>query len=89
MTTINASKARQGLFSLLKGAIDQNQLYRISYRSGEAVLMSEEEYDSLMETLHLLSTPGFRKAYKKAKEDIKQGKTLPWQLAIRGRRGKI
>lgn len=89
MATINATKARQSLFTLLKGVIDRQQCYRISYRSGEAVLMSEEEYDGLMETLHLLSSPEFRSAYRKAKDDIKKGRTLPWRLAVGGRGGKV
>ncbi|MBI2346692.1 MAG: type II toxin-antitoxin system Phd/YefM family antitoxin [Deltaproteobacteria bacterium] len=88
MTTITATKARQELFTLLRGAIDRHQLFRIAHREGQAVLMSEEEYESLLETLHLLSSPGFRQAYRKAKEDIKRGRTIPWRLALRRDRGK-
>ncbi len=89
MATINATKARQGFFTLLKGAIDKNQLYRISYGEGEAILMSEEEYDGLMETLYLLSSPGFRQAYRKSKNDIKKGRTVPWRIALEGRGEKV
>lgn len=89
MVTLNASRARQRLFELLRGVIDKNRLCRIVYKTGEAVLMSEDEYDSMVETLYLLSSPGFKKAFSKARDDIKGGKTVPWRLALGARRAKV
>jgi len=37
--------------------------------------MSEEDYESLLETLELLSTPGVLKGIRKAKQEIKKGQT--------------
>jgi antitoxin YefM len=89
MVTLNASRARQRLFELLRGVIDKNQTCRIVYKTGEAVLLSEDEYDSMVETLYLLSSPGFKKAFSKARDDIKRGKTVPWRLALGARRAKV
>ena len=77
MQTITATEARAHLFDLLKDSLFKNKQFRISYKSGDVVLLSEEEYESLLETLFLLSSPGFRKAHRKARKEIKQGKTIP------------
>jgi antitoxin YefM len=38
--------------------------------------MSQDEYESLMETLALLSSPGFRDAFEKGREEAERGDTL-------------
>ena len=47
---------------------------KIHAKSGDVVLISEEDYDSLLETLELLSTPGLRESIREAKADIKAGR---------------
>lgn len=69
MDIVNATEARNTLFDLIKGSVDQNRIFRIQHRNGNAVLMSEAEYDSLIETLELLSVPGF---YQKTMKSIAQ-----------------
>ena len=75
MTTLTATKARQNLFDLLKKSVRGHTPIKITSRSGDAVLMSEEDYESLIETLELLSTPGMLEGVQKAKEDIRAGRT--------------
>ena len=41
--------------------------------------MSEQEYDSLNETLALLSTPGFRDAFEVSRLQEKTGDTLSYE----------
>ncbi len=79
METIHATAARAHFFELLKASLKKNKLFRIPYKDGNAILISEEEYESLLETLYLLSSPGFRKAYQKSKREIKTGKTIPME----------
>ncbi len=43
----------------------------------EAVLLSEEDYEGLLETIEILSDKEAVKRMKKAKAEIKQGKTAP------------
>ena len=55
--TISASEARKDLFPLIKRVNDDHIPVRISSKSGDAVLMSAEDYDSWQETVYLLRSP--------------------------------
>ena len=73
--TITATKARQNLFDLLKKSVKGHVPVRITSKNGDAVLVSEEDYEGLLETLELLSQPGMDKSICEAREDIKAGRT--------------
>ncbi len=75
MTTLTATKARQDLFRLLEKSVKGHVLIKITSKAGGAVLISEEDYESLLETLELLSTPGMVKSIREARADIKAGRT--------------
>ena len=75
MTPVTPTQARQNLFHLLKRSIKGHVPIKISCKIGNALLISEEDYESLLETLELLSTPGMLKSIQEAKEDIKAGRT--------------
>ena len=45
----------------------------------EAVLLSEEDYESLMETLEILSDTRLMKSIRKAEKELKEGKGIPWE----------
>ena len=76
MTTLTATDARRDFFDVVKGAADDHQVYRIHHRHGDVVLMSEDDYESLMETMELLSMPGFRKSLKRSVDQMHRGETL-------------
>ena len=44
-----------------------------------AVMMSVEDYESLMETLDLLEDPNAMEGLRKGEEDIKKGRTVSWK----------
>ena len=75
MTTMTATKAREHLFDVLIKSVKGHTPVRITSKSGDAVLLSEEDYESLLETLELLSDPGFAKSVREARADIKAGRT--------------
>ena len=75
MTTLTATKARQNLFDLLKKSIRVHVPIKITSKKGDAVLMSEEDYESLLETLELLSDPRLSTSIRQARADIKAGRT--------------
>ncbi|MCK4267196.1 MAG: type II toxin-antitoxin system Phd/YefM family antitoxin [Actinomycetia bacterium] len=75
MIKISATKARGEFFNLLKKSIRGHELVRINTRDGDAILISEEDYESLLETIELMSTPGLAKSIAKAKREIKRGET--------------
>ncbi len=79
MTTLTATNARREFFDLVKGAAKSHKVYRISHRKGSAVLMSEEDYESLIESLELLSIPGFRKSMKRSVRQMAKGETLSFK----------
>lgn len=75
MKTITATNARNNWFELLKKSVKGHRAFRITSKEGGAVLLSEEDYDSLIETLEILSTPGMCKSIKEAQKQIVDGKT--------------
>lgn len=58
MTNTNATNFRKNLFEYLNLAIDFNDVINVNTKKGNAVIMSEEEYNGLLETLYLSSIPG-------------------------------
>ena len=56
MAVVNVTQARNDLFNVVSRVQDGEKI-TITSKNCNAVLMSEEEYDSLLETLHLLSDP--------------------------------
>ena len=75
MTTLTATAARQQLFQLLEKSIKRHMSIKIIAKNGDAILISQEDYLSLLEKLELLSTPGMLESIKEAKADIKAGRT--------------
>ena len=76
MTTITATNARKDFFEIVKGATEKHEIYHIHHRKGDVVLMSEDEYDGLIETLELLSTPGFKEKFVTVQKEVESGKTV-------------
>ncbi len=76
MKSLTASEARSELFRLIKDASKSHKTFTITHRDGDAVLMSKEDYESLIETLELLSIPGLLGSVKRAKREIAEGKTV-------------
>jgi antitoxin YefM len=61
MKNVNITNFRENLYRMIKQAIKYNELVNISTKDGNAIIMSEDDYNSLMETLYLCSVPGMRK----------------------------
>ena len=60
MINTNATNFRKQLFEMLEQTIKYNEPININTKNGNAVLISEEDYNSLMETLYLNSSPGMK-----------------------------
>ena len=72
---ITATDARRDFFEMVKGATEKHQIYRILHRKGPVVLLSAEDYDNLIETLNLLSIPGFSNRLQESLNQVSKGET--------------
>ena len=70
MTTTTITNFRKNIFSLVETAIRYNEPIHITSKSGNAVILSEDEYRGLIETVHLTSIPGM-------KDKLLQGANTP------------
>lgn len=70
MTTLTASEARKNLYHLLDEAASQHEPIQITGKRHNALLISEEDWHAIQETLYLLSIPGMRRS-------IQQGLKMP------------
>lgn len=68
MSTYSATDARANLYRLIDDAAASHEPIRITGRRHNAVLLSEEDWSAIQETLHLLSIPGMRESIKKGLE---------------------
>ena len=64
MTVLNATEARSKLYSLIDETSNTHEPIVITGKRGNAVLISEEDWNAISETLHLLSVPGMRESIK-------------------------
>lgn len=75
MLHTNATSFRKNLFSLLENAVKYNECININTKIGNAVVISEDEYNSMVETLKILSNPTM-------KEKVMKGKDTPLSECI-------
>lgn len=70
MKTLTASKVRANLYRLLDEVGDSHEPVQINGKRSSAILVSEDDWRAIQETLFLLSIPGMR-------ESIRQGMSTP------------
>ena len=80
MTTLTASQARASLYKLLDRTANSHHPIQITGKRSSAVLISEEDWNAIQETLTLVSIPGMRESIRKGlKASIKKcSKDLHW-----------
>ena len=62
MTTITATKARAKLYQLVDSSAETHEPIQITGKRNNAILISEDDWRSIQETLHLVSIPGMRES---------------------------
>lgn len=82
MKIVSYSYARNALKSVLDGVQQDADVTIISRRAaeGDAVVMSLDHYNSMMETMHLLSTPANAEALARAIRQDQSGQAQPREL---------
>ena len=81
MRIISFTKARNGLKAVLDQVVNDADCTVITRRDSEdAVVMSLDYYDSLMETVYLLKSPANAEHLQKSIEQFNQGKVQEREL---------
>jgi prevent-host-death family protein len=70
MSQYTASDARANLYRLIDQTAEHHEPALITGRRHNAVLVAEEDWEAIQETLYLLSVPGMR-------ESIREGMQTP------------
>ena len=70
MTTFTATEARNNLYRLIDQTTQSHEPIVITGKRGNAVLLSEEDWRAVQESMHLLAIPGMR-------ESIRDGLATP------------
>lgn len=80
MANITASEARANLYRLIDQVAETHKPVVISGKRANAVLVSEEDWSAIQETLHLLAVPGMRESIKDAMAEplLKDKRKLKW-----------
>lgn len=60
MSSINITNARKDLYRIVEAVNKTHQPIHITGKTGSAVLVGEEDWRSIEETLYLMSIPGMR-----------------------------
>ena len=66
MTNINITNLRKNLFEYINQAVEFNDVINVNTKMGNAVIISEADYNGLMETLYLSRN-------QKVKDEIVEG----------------
>ncbi len=64
MPTLTATEARKRLYTLLDDVADSHDPIQIVGKRNSAVLVSEEDWRAIQETLYLSSIPGMRQSIR-------------------------
>ena len=82
VTHTNITNFRKDIYELLEQTIKFNEPINISTKKGNAIVLSEEDYNSLMETLYISSIPGLKedviKGLKEPVEDCLNEDEVEW-----------
>jgi len=62
MTTVSATEARKRLYALIDEVGQSHEPVLITGKRGNAVLLSQDDWRAIQETLHLVSIPGMRES---------------------------
>ena len=72
MTNVNVTNFRKDIYNFLEQTIKYNEPINISTKHGNAIILSEEDYNNLIETLYISSIPKLKEDIMKGiKEDVK------------------
>ena len=69
MTNTNATNFRQNAFAYFDQAVVFGDVIHVHTKNGNAIVMSEEDYRGMMDTIYLMSIPGMTESILKSREE--------------------
>ena len=72
MSTVTITSLRKKLFEYVEQAVSYNEVINVATKSGNAVILSEDDYNGMIETLYLNSVPGLAQSIKDAQNAPKE-----------------
>lgn len=69
MTSVPATTARANLYRLIDQVNEESEPLTITGQRGNAVLIGEEDWRAIQETLYLESVPGLTASIRKARDE--------------------
>ncbi|MDP1719835.1 MAG: type II toxin-antitoxin system Phd/YefM family antitoxin [Candidatus Nanopelagicaceae bacterium] len=79
---ITASEARAQLFPLIEQVNNDSTPVIITSKKGNAVLVSESEWESILETVYLLRTPTNRERLARSQAEVLASNLYEYELPI-------
>lgn len=75
MITVNATNFRKDMYKMMEQTATFGDPVQITTKTGNLVLLSEQDYNNMMETLYLMSIPG-------KEEEIVEGMNTPLEDCV-------
>ncbi len=69
LTAVSATTARSNLYRLIDQVNEESEPLTITGQRGNAVLVGEEDWQAIQETLFLASVPGLTESIRQARAD--------------------
>jgi antitoxin YefM len=84
MKTVSVTQARQNIYQLVEDTISSSEPVQITTKKGNVIIVSEEDWTAIQETLYLLSIPGMRESLIEGIntpiEECKTAEEIGWDL---------
>ncbi len=88
MAHVSYTELRSNLMAYMEGVCDDRTPLVVTRQNARSVVMiSEEEYESLMETVHLLKSPANALRLMRSIKEADEGKLTPRELIEPGKAG--
>lgn len=80
MTSVSVTAARANLYRLIDQVNEESMPLTITGQRGNAVLVGEDDWRAIQETLYLTAVPGFVESIREAREEGIKGASeeLDW-----------
>ncbi|MFN6272038.1 MAG: type II toxin-antitoxin system Phd/YefM family antitoxin [Microcystis sp.] len=79
---IKIADAQTDLPSLVKSVTEDNKIYAIENKEDSVILISQKNYESLQETIELLSIPDLRESLQLSLQQINENETYSFEEVL-------